>query len=93
MSQGHLGKHLGVTFQQIQKYEKAANRGQCGAAITIATVLKVPVVAFYGPIKGTPTDSLPLEFLTKRDAFKLAEAFDKITSSASATLSSRSCKP
>jgi hypothetical protein len=40
----------------------------------------VPVVKFYGPMKGVSSDDSPLDFLTKRDAFKLVEAFDKITS-------------
>ena len=35
---------------------------------------------FYGPMKGVSSDDSPLDFLTKRDAFKLVEAFDKITS-------------
>ena len=79
MSQTDLSKHLGVTFQQVQKYEKGAKRVSAGRLLILANVLKVPVATFYGPIKGA-VDNLALELLTKRDAFKLAEAFDKITS-------------
>ena len=80
MSQTDLGKHLGVTFQQVQKYERGANRVSAGRLLTISNVLKVPVLTFYGPSKVSFKNESPLDFLEKRDAFKLAEAFDKITS-------------
>jgi hypothetical protein len=44
--------------------------------LTIANVLKVPVVTFDGPMMDSSSNHSPLEFLTKRDAFKLADAFD-----------------
>lgn len=80
ISQSDLGKPLGVTFQQIQKYEKGTNRVSAGRLLTIANLLKVPVTTFYGSPKGSSKENSPLELLSRRDAFKLAEAFDKITS-------------
>src|SRR5438552_1319065 len=48
MSQTQLGKKLGITFQQIQKYEKGANRVGAGRLTRIADVLGVPVSFFFG---------------------------------------------
>jgi transcriptional regulator with XRE-family HTH domain len=79
ISQVELGEHLGVTFQQIQKYEKGTNRVGAGRLFIIATILKVPVVRFYDGLKASGNTRAPLHLLNRRDAYKLAEAFDKIT--------------
>ena len=47
MSQEKLGEHLGITFQQIQKYECAANRMSAARLWQLAEVLEVPVSYFY----------------------------------------------
>ena len=47
MSQGELGKAVGVSFQQIQKYENGTNRVGAGRLIKIAEVLRVPVSTFF----------------------------------------------
>lgn len=47
MSQDTLGKHLGVTLQQVQKYEKGTNRIGSSKMARIATALKAPVSFFY----------------------------------------------
>ena len=47
MSQTALANHLGVTFQQVQKYEKGVNRVGAGRLTRIAEVLGVPVNAFF----------------------------------------------
>src|SRR5256885_9651145 len=52
MSQSDLSNLIGVTFQQLQKYEKGANRVSAGRLMRIAAALHVPVTAFYG---GRPT--------------------------------------
>jgi transcriptional regulator with XRE-family HTH domain len=46
MSQQKLGDALGLTFQQVQKYEKGANRIGAGRLLQIADILKVPVSFF-----------------------------------------------
>src|SRR5215207_6562079 len=53
MSQEKLGEACGITFQQIQKYEKGSNRMGASRLHQIARVLGVPVEFFY---EGVPTD-------------------------------------
>lgn len=52
MSQEKLGEHLGITFQQIQKYEKGTNRVGASRLQAIASVLKVPVAFFFEDAPG-----------------------------------------
>ena len=47
MSQSALGEAVGVTFQQVQKYEKGTNRIGAGRLSALATVLQVPVAYFF----------------------------------------------
>ncbi len=47
LSQQDIGKAVGVSIQQIQKYEKATNRISSGKLFAIAKYLKVPVTYFY----------------------------------------------
>src|SRR5688572_12806088 len=51
MSQGKLGEELGLTFQQVQKYEKGSNRIGASRLQQIAFILKVPVAFFF---EGAP---------------------------------------
>ena len=51
MSQEKLGENLGITFQQIQKYEKGTNRVGASRLQAIATILGVPVAFFF---EGAP---------------------------------------
>src|SRR5712691_6511342 len=48
LSQTDLGRSLGITFQQVQKYEKGANRVGAGRLTRIAEVLGMPVAFFFG---------------------------------------------
>jgi len=88
MSQGKLGNAVGLTFQQIQKYEKGANRIGASRLQQIAEVLGVPVPFFF---EGTPQSSAKLqivgeapsptyltEFLTTSDGLALVKAFRRI---------------
>ena len=54
MSQGELGKMLGLTFQQIQKYELGVNRVSASKLWGIAEALKAPVASFYDGLETTP---------------------------------------
>ncbi len=47
MSQTELGEALGITFQQIQKYERGLNRIGSGRLFKISQVLRLPVTYFY----------------------------------------------
>ncbi|UNE53849.1 helix-turn-helix domain-containing protein [Bartonella machadoae] len=50
LSQKELGNHCGVSFQQIQKYEKGFNRVSAGCLLEIAQKLEVPMSFFYADI-------------------------------------------
>jgi len=88
MSQGKLGNAVGLTFQQIQKYEKGANRIGASRLQQIAEVLGVPVPFFF---EGAPQSSARLqivgevpsptyltEFLATSDGLALVNAFRRI---------------
>src|SRR4030088_3227434 len=47
LSQTELGKKLGVTFQQVQKYENGANRVSSSRLYEISTALDVPIAFFF----------------------------------------------
>lgn len=92
MSQEKLGEHLGLTFQQVQKYEKGVNRIGASRLFDLARVLGVPVQFFYdeAPADLTeaslapgfaerPTESYVVEFLSTREGLELNKAFVKIT--------------
>ncbi len=61
MSQEKLGEHLGITFQQIQKYEKGTNRIGASRLQHIARVMNVPVSFFFedAPGRAAPADTRP----------------------------------
>ena len=54
MSQEKLGEHLGLTFQQVQKYEKGVNRIGASRLFDLAKVLGVPVQFFYDEAPARP---------------------------------------
>lgn len=57
LSQEKLGEALGLTFQQVQKYERGANRIGASRLLEIARVLEVPVAFFYDdvdPVRAPP---------------------------------------
>ena len=56
VSQGQLGRHLGLTFSQVQKYEKGTNRIGAGRLLMIAEFLDVPVQYFF---EGLDEGALP----------------------------------
>ena len=55
LSQTDLGKQVGVTFQQIQKYEKGMNRVSAGRLAEFAKLFGLPVAAFYSEVSATRT--------------------------------------
>jgi transcriptional regulator with XRE-family HTH domain len=78
VSQTDLAAKLGVTFQQVQKYEKGTNRLSAGKLLTLSNLLKVPITAFFDGAKLTASGNNLVQLLGKRDAYKLAEGFAKI---------------
>jgi transcriptional regulator with XRE-family HTH domain len=55
VSQGQLGRHLGLTFSQVQKYEKGTNRIGAGRLHHLARVHGVPVQFFFEGLDGEAT--------------------------------------
>jgi transcriptional regulator with XRE-family HTH domain len=84
MSQATLGEAIGVTFQQIQKYEKGANRIGSGRLFKIAEVLQCDVTEFYDSVRNNPTIvSTPFSrFLATNEGVAIIEAMVKIKSQA-----------
>jgi transcriptional regulator with XRE-family HTH domain len=92
MSQEKLGERLGLTFQQVQKYEKGINRIGASRLYDLAQVLGVSVQFFYedapigearaDAIDGQPADGQDehsiVEFLRSRDGLELNRAFVRI---------------
>ena len=88
ISQEQLGSALGLTFQQIQKYEKGQNRIGAGRLFRIAQFLSVPVQFFYEglPIEGDEADTEDVvertasvqAFLASTEGHALSVAFLKI---------------
>ena len=88
LSQVELGKAIGVTFQQIQKYEKGENRVGGQRLHAIAATLKVPVNFFFDEATGgeripkIATHSFIDEFLADKRGVELARHFVNITDKA-----------
>jgi transcriptional regulator with XRE-family HTH domain len=91
MSQEKLGEKLGITFQQIQKYEKGTNRIGASRLQQIANVLGVPVGFFFegAPIadkspSGFDDSASPAyvsDFLATSDGLALTKAFMRVSDS------------
>lgn len=92
MSQQSLAGKLGVTFQQVQKYEKGANRVGASRLSQIATALDVPMSYFFDGNQGERKDddnpNISREtnevalFLSSTEGFNLNRAFMQIPSAA-----------
>src|SRR5260370_27053158 len=90
MSQEKLGDALGITFQQIQKYEKGANRIGASRLQHISEVLQVPVAFFFEgapnlleartPKNATASPDTFMDLMSTSEGLALAEAFMKIPS-------------
>ncbi len=59
MSQEKLGEAIGLTFQQVQKYERGANRIGCSRLFDLAQVLDVPVGYFFEEMSEEVAASSP----------------------------------
>ncbi len=88
MSQEKLGEAIGLTFQQVQKYEKGANRISASRLQHIAHILNVPVAFFFEGAPGLPgtangADVAPspayvTDFLATSSGLALTRAFMRI---------------
>lgn len=84
MSQEKLGDGLGLTFQQVQKYEKGINRVGASRLQHIAELLNVPIPFFFEGGPGTISNDSDIgpgiltEFMKSREGIALAAAFSAI---------------
>jgi transcriptional regulator with XRE-family HTH domain len=88
MSQTTLANGLGLTFQQVQKYEKGTNRMGAGRLQHVSHILQVPVPFFFegaphlpgepSGIGPAPSPAYVFNFLATRDGIALTKAFMRI---------------
>jgi transcriptional regulator with XRE-family HTH domain len=88
ISQANLAKGLGLTFQQVQKYESGINRMSASRLEQAAHILKVPVTFFFDGVSHVPfgpstndrsVDDLT-DFMATSEGLALAKAFMQISS-------------
>ena len=90
MSQEKLGDEIGLTFQQIQKYEKGTNRIGASRLFQLSRLLDVPIQYFFqdAPVEGgvgataaasNNEDPAIFEFLSSREGLELNRAFVRIS--------------
>jgi len=88
MSQTALGEALGITFQQVQKYEKGTNRISASRLQQACDILQVPIAFFFEGLPIAPAVAGSIEtqlstgqftdFMATRDGLALAKAFMRI---------------
>lgn len=84
MSQEKLADQLGITFQQVQKYEKGTNRIGASRLFEASRILGVPVSFFYDELPGQPGmaagfaepgEAYVSDFIASREGLQLMKAF------------------
>jgi transcriptional regulator with XRE-family HTH domain len=78
LSQAQLANRLGVTFQQIQKYEVGSNRIGTGRLVKLASIIGVPIAALFDGAEGADASRSLLALIADKRAFRLARAFRTI---------------
>lgn len=89
MSQEKLGENLGITFQQVQKYEKGTNRVGASRLQAISSILEVPVSFFFDDAPGQggesrkgfaeeSSTSYVVDFLSSSEGVQLNRSFARI---------------
>jgi transcriptional regulator with XRE-family HTH domain len=86
LSQGAVAEALGLTFQQVQKYERGANRISASRLQALSSFLNVPIGFFFegedgsdNPAEKGAGSDMFLEFLTTREGVNFNAAFASIT--------------
>lgn len=84
LSMDEVGKTVGVSFQQMQKYERGTNRLSCSRLVKIAEVLNTPVGYFFekpgkGDLQAAQSDE---EKLSSRETLEMARAYYRIPDTA-----------
>lgn len=86
MSQEKLAKAFGVSFQQVQKYERGANRISASRLHLLTKILDVPITYFFEGLPSTSQDQVVdsgepegSEQMTSRETLELVRAYYRIT--------------
>jgi transcriptional regulator with XRE-family HTH domain len=82
LSQTELADHLGVTFQQVQKYERGTNRTGSGRLFHIGQFFDLPVERLFDGVNEPRRrgGKSSLELIAGRQSYRLLEAFSRIRS-------------
>ena len=78
LSQSKLATELGITFQQLQKYEKGKNRIAVSTLLLIADALSLPVQSFFDSVERQASDGSDWPDLLSKDNIRLIRAFSNI---------------
>ncbi|RYB05969.1 helix-turn-helix domain-containing protein [Lichenibacterium ramalinae] len=78
LSQSKLAGELGITFQQLQKYEKGKNRIAVSTLLLIADALSLPVQSFFTSVERQAADASDWPDLLSKDNIRLIRAFSNI---------------
>lgn len=88
LSQQRLGQDLGLTFQQIQKYERGTNRIGASRLYELSEILEVPLSFFFDEMPkeaaapgglADPDKVFEHQYMSKRETLELVRAYYKIT--------------
>lgn len=86
LSQETLGEAVGITFQQLQKYERGANRISASRLFNLSQVLGVPVGFFFEDLstgetsaKKAASSEVELEAMARRETLELVRAYYRIS--------------
>ncbi len=82
MTQEQLANSVGVTFQQLQKYEIGGNRIPTGRLVKFAGILDIPISALFEGTNGAEPPRSLLALIADGRSFRLANAFAAIENSA-----------
>lgn len=89
LSQADVAKGIGITFQQVQKYEKGINSLNSSRLYNLGEFLNVPVYYFFEQLEADNTNSMPAlisvpgdSFSSDREFLEMMKALNKITDTA-----------
>ena len=82
MSQKALADRLGVSFQQIQKYEKGVNRVGAGRIPQIAEIFGITIGTLFSVNADTSDGAAPNKLISDRAALRMLAAFASVTNPA-----------
>ncbi len=77
LTQKQLGDRLGLTFQQIQKYENATNRVSAARLFMLSSILEVPLISFYEDKEPVSASKVDISRLSP-EGVKMASRFDRL---------------